>query len=142
MESIIYFLAPFIGYIVAGSIKFIIHSLKARQLAFNTIGLGGMPSTHNTITATVASLIIFREGISSPIVSLAICLALIVAIDSLSLRKHIEKQAIFLHKKYATETEIISIRKKISHNLGEVIAGWFLGFFCGFMMYKLILLCA
>ncbi len=61
-----YAIAPFVAWLVAGSTKFVINSLKARQLAFGQIGYGGLPSNHSAIVSSAAAMVAIREGISHP----------------------------------------------------------------------------
>ena len=52
-----YALTPFLAWLVAGVSKFIINSIKAKQLAFGLIGYGGLPSNHSAIVSSMATLI-------------------------------------------------------------------------------------
>ncbi|MBV8802777.1 MAG: divergent PAP2 family protein [Gammaproteobacteria bacterium] len=131
MVNISYIIAPFFAYIVAGSIKFLINSIKNKRLAFKEIGLGGFPSTHNTITSTIASLIAFNEGIHSPALAVALGLVVIVGLDSIGLRKHIEEHASIIAK-YFPE---IAIRKKLAHSRIEALFGILLGIVCGWILH-------
>lgn len=131
MENYIYFLAPFFAYLTAGAIKFLFNTLKNKQWAFQQIGLGGLPSTHNTVTSTVATLVILKEGMNSPMVAIALGLALIVAVDSMGLRKHIETHAKILAK----SNKDTPIRTRLGHTPFEVLCGIILGILCGFVLY-------
>lgn len=124
-NSIIFVLAPIIGFLGAGTLKFIINSIKLKRLAFSEVGLGNFPSTHNCVASTTYFVIGFSEGFNSPISSLSLALCLIVAIDSLDLRKKIESHAKLL-KELSDKNK--KIKMKLGHNIFEVAGGYVLGF--------------
>lgn len=62
-----YAITPFAAWLTAGVLKFLINSIKARQLAFGLIGYGGLPSNHSAIVSSMATLIALKEGISHPL---------------------------------------------------------------------------
>ena len=80
-----YLLTPFVAWLVAGSLKFAINSLRAGKLAFGLIGYGGLPSNHSAIVSSMAALIAFKEGIQHPAFGVAVALAFIVLLDANSL---------------------------------------------------------
>ena len=57
-----YLLTPLLGYLLAGGLKFAINSIKFRRWAFSNIGMGGMPSTHNTIASSTFFSIGLERG--------------------------------------------------------------------------------
>ncbi|MDP9348606.1 MAG: divergent PAP2 family protein [Gemmatimonadota bacterium] len=77
--------APLVGWLMAGSLKFVINSVRSRRLAWDLIGYGGMPSTHTAIVTTTAFLVGLKEGWTTPVFSIAATVAFIVVIDALSL---------------------------------------------------------
>ena len=87
--SAAYALAPILGYLAAGSLKFLINSVRDRGPAFGRIGLGGAVSTHTTIVWTTCWLVGLRDGFDRPAFSVALTLAVIVMIDALDLRRRI-----------------------------------------------------
>src|SRR3989344_7789973 len=93
-----YAVAPIIGYIAAGSLKFFVNSFQQGRPAFHAIGLGGIPSTHTTIVATVATVIAAGEGIFSASFSIAFGLSLVVIIDAIDLRRKIGSHAVILRR--------------------------------------------
>jgi hypothetical protein len=123
-------IAPFLGWVVAGSVKFAINSLRGRALAWQQIGYGGMPSTHSTIVSTTTVLIGLREGWNSAPFSVAAALSLIVILDAMSLRAKIGEQARVLNQLRAGEPTGRPLREKIGHHWTEVAAGALLGAGC------------
>lgn len=131
-----YILIPLIAYFTAGTVKFAINSLKSRKWAFSNIGMGGMPSTHNTITSSTFFAIGFGEGFGSPVAAVALMVSVIVGLDSLDLRRKIELHAIFISKELRKmNSDTPKIRTKIGHTPIEVLGGWLLG---GLLAYLLI----
>ncbi|CAI8825191.1 MULTISPECIES: divergent PAP2 family protein [Methylococcus] len=52
-------ITPFLAWLTAGTLKFIVNSCRARRLAFGQIGYGGLPSNHSAIVSSTAALIAF-----------------------------------------------------------------------------------
>ena len=125
-----YLLAPFVAWLVAGSLKFAINSLRAGKLAFGLIGYGGLPSNHSAIVSSMAALIAFKEGIQHPAFGVAIALAFIVLLDANSLRRQIGKQAqainLLTQMGKTTQTPHL-LRERIGHTKLELAAGIVVG---------------
>ena len=133
--SLAYPLAPIAGYLVAGSLKFIVNSFRSGGFAFDRVGLGGWPSTHNTITSTVVSVTALGEGLHSPIVAVALGLALIVAIDSMDLRRKVGRHAETLKRALPTDAEAQRLRTAIGHTPTEAASGWMVGGLLGWALH-------
>ena len=71
-----YALTPFLAWLVAGVLKFLVNSLRAGKLAFGLIGYGGLPSNHSAIVSSTAALIAFKEGLAHPAFGVAVTLAI------------------------------------------------------------------
>lgn len=119
-----YLLTPFIAWLIAGSLKFIINSIRAKELAFGLIGYGGLPSNHSAIVSSMVTLIALKEGINHPAFGVAITLAFIVMLDANSLRRQVGKHASAInnlaknihHAQY-------SLRERMGHTFIEILAG-------------------
>lgn len=126
-----YVILPFVSWLIAGSTKFIMNSVNARQLAFGKIGYGGIPSNHSAIVSSLAAFIALREGISNPAFGIAITLAFIVIMDAGGLRKHIGAHARTLNKlskeENATDESCENLRESIGHSKLEIVAGIIVG---------------
>ena len=134
MNSLVFFFAPLLGFLSAGILKFLINSFKKKGLAFSQIGLGGFPSTHNTIVSTTYFTISLAKGFDSSESSIALALCLIVSIDSLDLRKKIESQAKVIDE---LSNQNNQLRTKIGHSFSEVFAAYILGFLLSlFLKYQ------
>lgn len=133
-----YLLVPIFGYLLAGFVKFLINSIKTKRLAFYKIGLGGLPSTHNTITASTFFSLGFGEGFYAPSTAVAFTLAIIVAIDSMDLRKKLEQHARIIVTELINENKgPTKIRTQLGHSPSEVITAWILGATIGYLFLRL-----
>lgn len=124
-----YLLTPFVAWLVAGSLKFAINSLRAGKLAFGLIGYGGLPSNHSAIVSSMAALIAFKEGIQHPAFGVAVALAFIVLLDANSLRRQIGKQAQTINQlvREGNTTQASPLRERIGHTKLELAAGIVVG---------------
>jgi len=119
----IYLLAPFFAWFVAGSTKFVVNSIKARRLAWDLIGYGGLPSTHSSIVTCAVALIWMREGPDSPALLIALSLAFIVILDASSLRRQVGRQAEQINKLNLNTDNYTKLRERVGHTKIEVLAG-------------------
>ena len=118
-----YALTPFLAWLVAGVSKFVINSVKAKQLAFGLIGYGGLPSNHSAIVSSMAALIAFKEGIGRPAFGVAITLAFIVMLDANSLRRQMGKHAVAINKLTVESSDHQALRERMGHTRLEIAAG-------------------
>jgi acid phosphatase family membrane protein YuiD len=118
-----YALTPFLAWLVAGVMKFLINSIKAKQLAFRLIGYGGLPSNHSAIVSSMATLIALKEGVGHPAFGVAITLAFIVMLDANSLRRQVGKHAVAINKLAVGVSDHQSLRERIGHTRLEIVAG-------------------
>jgi len=130
-----YALTPFLAWLVAGVSKFIINSIKAKQLAFGLIGYGGLPSNHSAIVSSMAALIALKEGIGHPAFGVAVTLAFIVILDANSLRRQVGKHAAALNRLSHKDSEYRVLRERLGHTPVEIIAGIVIGIGVSFFVY-------
>ena len=125
-----FFLAPFIGWIASGCLKFAINFIRFGKEAKSRIGNGGFPSTHTTVIATPVMLIGLREGFSSPVFGLGCAILIIVIIDATGLRRAVGNHAASLNRLDLTNRH----RESMGHYKHEVIGGIILGAIVAWMM--------
>lgn len=118
-----YALTPFLAWLVAGVLKFIINSVKAGQLAFGLIGYGGLPSNHSAIVSSVAALVAFKEGMDHPAFGVALALAFVVMLDANSLRRQVGKHAEAINRLNVNNPDLIPLRERMGHTPLEIAAG-------------------
>ncbi len=131
-----YLVLPFITWLIAGSSKFVISSIRARQFAFHKIGYGGIPSNHSAIVSAIVVLIALREGVSNPVFGIAVTLAFIVIMDAGGLRKHIGFHARALNRLSKLDKEGSGLRENIGHSRVEIIAGIIVGTGSAWLVYS------
>ena len=122
-----YVLTPFLAWFVAGIIKFAINSIRAKQLAYDLIGYGGMPSNHSAIVSSMTTLIALKEGMSHPAFGVALTLAFIVILDAGSLRRQVGKHAAMINKLMIASKDQTPLRERMGHARIEIVAGMLLG---------------
>ncbi|MBU3574792.1 divergent PAP2 family protein [Polynucleobacter sp. UK-Mo-2m-Kol15] len=124
MKEFSYVITPFLAWLIAGILKFLINSLKARRFAFDLIGYGGLPSNHSAIVSSMATLIALKEGINIPVFGVAIALAFIVILDASSLRKQVGKHAEIINQLNSlTKNSPSILRERMGHTRVEILAG-------------------
>ena len=117
-----YVLMPFVAWVAAGCLKFLINTVRSGKLAFNLIGYGGFPSTHTTVASSVAFLAGFTEGFDTPIFSIGLGFLIIVIIDAHGLR-HVGSQAKVLNRLQDFE----NLRERMGHTYFEIAGGIIFG---------------
>ena len=135
-----YLLTPFVAWLVAGSLKFAINSLRAGKLAFGLIGYGGLPSNHSAIVCSMVTLIALKEGLQHPALGVAVTLAFIVILDASSLRKQVGRQATAINKLVrSSQPEQPALRERIGHTPIEILAGVLTGAGVAYLVAKVLL---
>ena len=130
-----YLLTPFAAWLIAGCLKFLINSIRAKKLAFGLIGYGGLPSNHSAIVSSMATLIAIKEGIGHPAFGVAITLAFIVMLDASSLRRQVGKQAIAINELANNlNTDHPPLRERMGHTPIEILAGVLTGILVASLM--------
>ena len=129
-----YLITPFLAWLVAGCLKFLINSIKAKQLAFGLIGYGGLPSNHSAIVSSMAALIAFKEGVDTPAFGVALTLAFIVMLDANSLRRAVGKHAVAINNLAKDNPEYQPLRERMGHTKIEILAGVTVGIFVSYLI--------
>ncbi|SFD86369.1 hypothetical protein SAMN05216238_10514 [Lentibacillus persicus] len=132
-----YFLAPLIGWVASGVLKFAIHFFKYGKDAAGHMGNGGFPSTHTATVSSVAFLIGFGEGWLSSAFGVASGLLAIVIIDATGLRINVGKQAAIVNRMNNGEKDYEPLRERMGHSLIEIFGGLVLGLAVAAVLYGL-----
>jgi uncharacterized protein len=128
--DVAYVIAPFTGWFVAGGLKLAINSLRRRRLAWDQIGLGGLPSNHTAVVSSTAILIGLREGVDTALFAIALTLAIIVIFDALNLRREVGAHAAVLNKLLQGDATWQPLREQVGHQQVEVLMGLLVGLGC------------
>ena len=134
----VYLLTPFLAWLIAGCLKFLINSMKAKKLAFGLIGYGGLPSNHSAIVSSMVTLIAIKEGIDTPAFGVALTLAFIVMLDANSLRRAVGKHAVEINKLAKDDPEYQLLRERMGHTKIEILAGISVGLLVAFILFYFI----
>ena len=132
-----YAVTPFVAWLFAGSLKFLINSAQAGQWAFGQIGYGGMPSNHSAIVSSTATLIALREGMNDPSFGVAMTLAFIVILDASSLRRQVGKHAKNINILMGSGDGSQQLRERMGHKPTEVAGGLTVGIITALIVYRL-----
>jgi acid phosphatase family membrane protein YuiD len=136
MKEFSYLVTPFVAWLITGILKFLINSLKARRLAFNLIGYGGLPSNHAAIVSSITTLIALKEGVSTPSFGIAIALSFIVILDASSLRRQVGKHAAVINKLNSfTKNSPLLLRERMGHTSIEILAGVITGSVVAYLIF-------
>lgn len=94
-----YIIVFVLAWLVAQGAKYILQLHKNRATSLKTIitESGGMPSSHSAVVIAVTSLIMFKEGLASPIFGIALTFAMIVIYDSMKVRYSTGQQSITIN---------------------------------------------
>ncbi len=130
--DIAYLITPFAAWLVAGSLKFAINTMRSGRGAVGLIGYGGMPSNHSTIVTSMAVLIALREGIAHPAFGVALTLAFVVMMDAASLRRQVGSHARALNRLGSRRADGAPLRERIGHSRAEIAGGILTGAAVGF----------
>lgn len=139
LYDLAYLLMPFIAWLVAGSCKFLINSIRAGELAISQIGYGGMPSNHSAIVCSVATLIALREGLNSGAFGVAVGLAYIVMMDANGLRIKVGLQARAINRLNYNGAAGELLRERMGHSKWEIAAGFVVGIATAFLFENTLL---
>ena len=134
--DITYAVSPFFAWLVAGTTKFAVNSIKSKGAALGQIGYGGFPSNHTAIVTTAAFLVGLREGFGSAYFCIAATLAYIVVMDALSLRIKVGLQAKAINalSQKVTPESPANLRERMGHTPVEVAGGVATGFICAVLL--------
>ena len=121
------------AWIIAQSIKLILGVVRYKRFDFRWfVGTGGMPSSHVSGAACLATSVGLEYGFSSAYFALAASFAIVVMFDAQGVRRATGRQARILNKitediYWRGKFDEGKLRELIGHTPVEVIAGLFLG---------------
>ncbi|MDQ0215257.1 acid phosphatase family membrane protein YuiD [Oikeobacillus pervagus] len=130
--TILYIITPFLAWLIAGTLKFIINYIRFGKEALSLVGNGGFPSTHTTVVASELMLIGFREGFTTPLFGLGLTFLFITIIDAKGIRRTVGKHAETLNEHVFNGKK--KLRERQGHNRVEIMGGLGLGILIGYIM--------
>jgi acid phosphatase family membrane protein YuiD len=133
--DVVYVVAPFTGWFIAGSLKLAINCLRSGRFVWNQLGLGGLPSNHTAVVSSTAVLIGLREGVNTPLCAIAVTVAMIVIFDALHLRREVGAHAAALNQLLRGDATWQPFREHVGHQQVEVLMGLFVGVGCALLLH-------
>ncbi|XVE85260.1 hypothetical protein DITRI_Ditri17bG0077900 [Diplodiscus trichospermus] len=128
-------ICAFGAFAIAQSIKFFTFWYKERQWDIKQLlASGGMPSSHSSTVAALATAIGFQEGFGGALFATALVIACIVMYDATGVRLQAGRQAEILNQivcELPAEHPLFEskpLRELLGHTPIQVIAGGLLGF--------------
>lgn len=129
-----YILAAIVGWLTAQVLKYIIQSIKGRNVnSLKQLYLSGsMPSAHSATALAVTTVIGFREGFGSAVFGLAILVVLVITYDAMMVRRSSGEQGeslTALIKEQKSKVRLPRVAK--GHTPLEVVVGAVVGVLIG-----------
>lgn len=133
-----YLIAIFVAWFSSHAVKFIVSVVRGEKtkIDLSIFESGGMPSSHTATVISLAVVIGLRDGFNTGLFGLAGLFAVIVAYDSLKVRRSSGEQGVALKrliKEQNSEVDIPRISK--GHTPVEVVAGAIFGAFIGIVVF-------
>lgn len=126
-------MATICAWLIAQTIKVVIGVFRKKKFDFRLfIGSGGMPSSHASGAACLATSIGIECGFNSVYFALAFAFAIVVMFDAQGVRRSTGKQASILNTimediYWRGKIQQLRLRELIGHTPVEVIMGMLLG---------------
>lgn len=129
-----YALTPFLAWVLAGFLKYVIRSIQSKNWKFSGLGYGGMPSNHTAIVISMTSLIAMNEGIETASFGISLTFSFVIIMDAMGLRRFIGEQSKAINQ--ITQNMSNPMKERMGHKLSEVLAGGLIGFLVAFLMHS------
>lgn len=133
------YVAVAIAWVSAQAIKVLRNVIRHKRFNFRwIIDTGGMPSSHSSGTASLATVVGLYSGFTSIIFLLALGFAVVTMFDAASVRRSVGRQAVIMNK--IIDEMVASghlseqrVREFLGHTPVEVLAGAVLGISISFL---------
>lgn len=139
-------LSAFLSWMVAQMVKILCHIAMKRTFDFSLIvRLGGMPSSHSSTVAGLATAVGWHAGLASPAFGIAFTFAILTMLDATTVRRAAGKQAKLLNELVDElfRSKPMSSKKVIEflgHTRLEVGMGMIIGILVSLLVNSLALL--
>jgi len=134
-----YLIAAVTAWIVAQGLKYIIASVKSKNLSSNKRQLylsGGMPSAHSATVIALLTVIGYRDGVGSALFGIAALFAAIVMYDAVMVRRSSGEQGTAIIALIREQKSKVSLpRAAKGHTPIEVFVGIIIGLIVGIIVY-------
>ena len=133
-----YLIAVFVAWFSSHIVKYLIAVVRGESVKFNLsiFESGGMPSSHTSTVVSLATIIGLRDGFNTGLFGLAGLFAIIVAYDSLKVRRSSGEQGFALKELILEQSSDVNIpRISKGHTPLEVAAGAVFGLIIGIVVF-------
>lgn len=133
-----YLIAPVAGWLVAQAIKYGL-SLRQDGLQWNDFTRsGGMPSSHASFMAALATIIGFNMGFDSALFGLAFALTAIICYDATGVRRTTGEQTLALREIIAQQHLKLktTVHEARGHTLAQVLWGIVTGLIVALILHQ------
>jgi acid phosphatase family membrane protein YuiD len=128
-----YILIPLAAWALAQLIKLLIDSVTRRRLDLSRLAaMGGMPSSHTALVASLTTVVGTKVGVQSPLFAICAIFSAVVMYDATGIRRAAGQQAHVLNRilddvfhQHGIREE--RLRELIGHTPVEVLVGGILG---------------
>lgn len=134
-----YLIAAVVAWVVAQGLKYILASIKSKNLSSNKRQLylsGGMPSAHSATVIALLAVIGMQAGFDSAVFGIAALFAAIVMYDAVMVRRSSGEQgAAIIALIHEQKSKIPLPRVARGHSPAEVLVGAIIGLIVGIIVY-------
>lgn len=127
-----------VAYLLAGATKFAVNCAREQRLAFDRIGLGGLPSTHTAIASSPAWILFLNGKVQSEMFAIALALLAVVVIDAMDLRRKLERVHAILKQQFPQAPAAQALRDRVGHRPMEILAGLAVGGVAALLVHALL----
>jgi hypothetical protein len=92
-------------------------------LAWDRIGLGGLPSPHAAVVSSTAARMGLSEGVHTPFLSIAVTLGVLVMLDAMHLRRAVGAHAAARNDVLQGDPRGRPFQARVGHRQVEVLMG-------------------
>ena len=124
-------------------VKQLIEAIRGKFSWKNLISYGGMPSAHSALVVSLATIIGLREGLGSSSFAVSFFFAIIVIADAIGFRGYLTEHSKTINKLIIDlpnelEYKYKTLNERISHTVGQVIAGATTGFILTYLAFIIL----
>ena len=128
---------PGLSWAIAQLLKMIIRFFDPRFDNAYIMSSGGMPSVHACFMTSLTTAVALKEGLTSTIFVVTLCMSAIVMYDAMNIRYQGGEHARVINRlaKHFEETKLTKFNELLGHKPMEVLVGGCLGVLLGTLLY-------
>lgn len=135
-----YLIAAILAWVVAQGLKYVIASIKSKNLSSNRRQLylsGGMPSAHSATVVSLLVVIGLHDGVNTAVFGIAALFSAIVMYDAVMVRRSSGEQGVAITQLIKETKSAVRIpRAAKGHTPIEVVVGAVIGLLVGLVVYS------